>query len=179
MQRIMVIGASGGGKSTLAGRLANGLGLPLHHLDSIHWQAGWIEMDRRQRDQRFLEIYSQDQWVIDGSYSSTWRQRAARADVVLWLRIPAWKRVLRVLLRSWRYRGQSRPDMGVDCPERFNWDTLSFLWFVATSAKSHPAKVAELVAPTGVQILEFRTNQQADYWADSLVTKKAGSVPGL
>ena len=46
MQRVLVIGSPGAGKSTLSHQLAERTGLPLHHLDRMHWLPGWIERDR-------------------------------------------------------------------------------------------------------------------------------------
>ncbi|WP_349775075.1 AAA family ATPase [Frigidibacter sp. SD6-1] len=43
MQRIMIIGQPGAGKSTLAAALGQRTGLPVIHIDHIHWQPGWIE----------------------------------------------------------------------------------------------------------------------------------------
>jgi adenylate kinase family enzyme len=43
MQRVLVIGSGGAGKSTFARRLAQWASLPLIHLDAIYWHPGWIE----------------------------------------------------------------------------------------------------------------------------------------
>ena len=45
MQRVMVIGSPGAGKSTLARRLASITGLPLYHLDAEYWLPRWTERD--------------------------------------------------------------------------------------------------------------------------------------
>ena len=39
MERAIVIGCPGGGKSTFARALAEKTGLPLHHLDMMYWNA--------------------------------------------------------------------------------------------------------------------------------------------
>jgi adenylate kinase family enzyme len=41
MMRVAVIGTSGSGKSTFAGRLAASINAPHIELDAINWQAGW------------------------------------------------------------------------------------------------------------------------------------------
>jgi adenylate kinase family enzyme len=40
MRRIMIVGQPGSGKSWLAGQIGKRLGLPVHHMDHIHWQPG-------------------------------------------------------------------------------------------------------------------------------------------
>lgn len=43
LKRIMIIGQPGSGKSTLAKLLGEITGLPVVHIDTIHWQTGWVE----------------------------------------------------------------------------------------------------------------------------------------
>lgn len=37
MQRVMIVGQPGSGKSTLARKLGEHTGLPVVHIDTIHW----------------------------------------------------------------------------------------------------------------------------------------------
>ncbi len=46
MQRIAILGCSGGGKSTLARALGEALDLPVVHLDQLYWLPGWVERDK-------------------------------------------------------------------------------------------------------------------------------------
>ena len=43
MQRVLVIGCAGAGKSTLARQLSVALNLPLIGLDRAYWRSGWVE----------------------------------------------------------------------------------------------------------------------------------------
>jgi len=43
MERVMIIGCAGAGKSTLARKLGAITGLPVIHLDREHWRPGWVE----------------------------------------------------------------------------------------------------------------------------------------
>lgn len=42
-QRIVVVGTSGAGKTTIACQIAARLGLPHVELDELHWDANWNE----------------------------------------------------------------------------------------------------------------------------------------
>ena len=42
MDRILILGCGGAGKSTLAGQLGEILDLPVIHLDQEYWQPGWV-----------------------------------------------------------------------------------------------------------------------------------------
>ncbi len=43
MQRVMIVGQPGSGKSALARKLGQRTGFPVIHIDTIHWQPGWVE----------------------------------------------------------------------------------------------------------------------------------------
>ena len=49
MQRVMIVGQPGSGKSTLARRLGQLTGIPVVHIDTIHWQPGWVERSAAER----------------------------------------------------------------------------------------------------------------------------------
>ena len=65
MKKVAVFGNTGGGKSTLSKRLSEIIGLPLHILDKIKYQAGGAEVpeDYKRVHQQILVT---DQWIIDG-----------------------------------------------------------------------------------------------------------------
>jgi adenylate kinase family enzyme len=101
-QRIAVIGVTGSGKTTLATRLANMLGIPHVELDGLNWQPGWQPTEPevfRQRVERALDCQA---WVVDGNYSEVrdivWR----RADTLIWLDYPLELSFLRLTLRSFQ-----------------------------------------------------------------------------
>ena len=66
MKRVAVFGNAGGGKSTLAKRLAETTGLPLHPLDLIQYEPGGGEAPREQYLQAHAELLRRDEWIIDG-----------------------------------------------------------------------------------------------------------------
>ena len=129
MERVLVIGSGGAGKSTLARRLAARTGLPLLHLDAEYWQAGWVEPATDCWLARVDEIVASPRWIIDGNYGGSLPARLARADTVVWLDYPTRTCLLRAAGRVLANRGRVRPDMAEGCPEHFD---LDFFVFIAT-----------------------------------------------
>ncbi len=128
MQRIMIIGGPGSGKSTLARTLGAQLDLPVVHMDPIYWQGDWVERSKPQVLEMAQAAADAPAWVFDGNHSRSMDYRAERADLILLLDMPRTLRIRRVLWRSARYYGRTRPDMGPNCPERFDWAFLKFCW---------------------------------------------------
>lgn len=80
MKRVLVVGCSGAGKSTVAKQLAEITGLPLIHLDRHYWLPGWEEPSRDAWRVIVESLSAQPEWIMDGTYSGTLQQRLARAD---------------------------------------------------------------------------------------------------
>lgn len=126
MERVLVIGSPGAGKSTLATAIARRTGLPLIHLDRHHWRSGWVEADKAEWEIEVAALIAGERWVIDGNYGGTLAARLARADTAIWLDYPVWLCIWRVFRRAIHYRGRTRPDMAEGCPEQLNWEFLVY-----------------------------------------------------
>ena len=128
MQRVLVLGCSGTGKSVLARRLGERTGLPVIHLDQHYWFQGWTALDGPSWRARVAELTAQPAWIMDGNHPHSLPRRLAVADTVILLDLPAWRCLARVLRRQIRFYGRVRPDMAAGCPERFDWDFMHYIW---------------------------------------------------
>lgn len=137
MQRVMVVGSGGAGKSTFARELGGRLGLPVIHLDAEYWQPGWVQTPHEPWDARMRELVAHDRWIMDGNYGRTQEPRMERADTIIVLDYPAWRCIWQVYKRAFRYRGQVRPDLAPGCPEQL--PELQFLlWIWRFRRRSRP-----------------------------------------
>lgn len=127
-KRVMIIGQPGSGKSTLARQLGKILGLPVVHIDCIHWQSGWVERTGPEKDKLCAEVHANDEWIFEGGRSSTWSERLSRADTLIFLDFPLPVRSFRILKRRFEYHGVTRPDLPDGCPEKIDWEFVSFVW---------------------------------------------------
>ena len=143
MQRVMIIGQPGSGKSTLARLMGECTGLPVVHIDQIHWKDGWIERTKAEKAALCHEVHTRESWIVEGGHSATWPERLARADTIIWLDISLLRRYLRVTWRTLRYHGRARPDLPAGCPERFSLEFYSWIWGTRNSAR---AKIQVLLA---------------------------------
>jgi hypothetical protein len=118
--RIAILGGGGAGKSTLARRLGQALGLPVIHLDRVVYGPNWSRNPPGLVRERLADLLG-DAWIVDGTYAETASLTLPRADLVLWLDQPTWRR----LYRSWRktreHRGKPRADRPDDSEEAFGW----------------------------------------------------------
>ena len=142
MQRVLVIGIPGAGKSTFSRKLVERTGLPLIHLDKEFWQPGWKVTPRDQWRAKVVTLAARDAWVMDGNYDSSLDLRLPRADTVVWFDYPRRVAIPRVLWRVAKTYGRVREDLAPGCPEKIDWEFLRYVW--EFPLKERPRVVAML-----------------------------------
>ena len=88
MERAIVIGCPGAGKSTFARALRDASGLPLYYLDRIWHRPDGTNVSRSEFDAQLEQILHQERWIIDGNYQRTLEPRLLRCDTVFLLDYP-------------------------------------------------------------------------------------------
>lgn len=54
-------------------------------MDSINYNANWVEIDKNERDKIISSKANEERWIIDGNYNKTLKARLNRADLIIWL----------------------------------------------------------------------------------------------
>ncbi len=128
-ERVLVIGCSGTGKSTLAQAIASLRGLAYVSMDrDIFWLPGWTLRPRPESIALIEKAVEGSHWIMDGNSPGTLPLRLPRTDIVIWRRPPRHIALRGVISRWFRYRGRSRPEMAPGCPERLDWKFLRYIW---------------------------------------------------
>lgn len=89
-QRIVVIGTTSSGKSTLAEILSHKLKLDFIELDALYWAPNWTEAPHYVFRQRVETAISSERWIVAGNYSLVRELIWQRADALIWLDYPLW-----------------------------------------------------------------------------------------
>jgi adenylate kinase family enzyme len=100
LNRIVVLGCAGSGKSTFANQLSQQLNIPLICLDAI-WQPDWTKADIPNFRALMQEAHAAKEWISDGNFAeATFDIRLPRATLVIWLdrsrAVCAWRAITRV-----------------------------------------------------------------------------------
>ena len=128
MQRVMIIGNCGAGKTHLSLALAQKTGLPVVHLDKLKWHGDWQALSSEEFDLILEEELKKSRWIIDGNYNRTIEWRMKYADTVIYLDFSTLACLYGVTMRVLSNYGKTRPDMGGNCPERFDMEFMRFVW---------------------------------------------------
>lgn len=155
MNKAIIIGCPGSGKSTFSKALHEKTGLPLYHLDMLNWNSDRTTVSKELFRERLQKVIEENQWIIDGNYGSTIELRLKECDTVFFLDYP-----LQVCIDGVRERkGKVRTDM----PWVETEDDEEFLLFIKNyNAESRP-KVMELLKKYSDRDIHiFKSRAEAD-----------------
>jgi adenylate kinase family enzyme len=121
MNRIVVVGSSGSGKTTFARRLAAHLGVPHLEMDAVFHQHGLAHVAHQDFLPVLDEFTDQDRWIVDGNYTSHGTRDVVwpKADTTIWLDLPRRTALSRVVRRTLR-RVLTREEMWPGVREPFS-----------------------------------------------------------
>ncbi|MFY0635782.1 MAG: hypothetical protein JXQ91_18375 [Vannielia sp.] len=176
MERVMIVGGPGSGKSTLARALGVATGLPVFHMDHIHYGPGWKQREPEVKSWMSEEVHRKPRWIFEGNHSRTYAQRMARADMLVWLDLPIGLRLFRVMRRQVQYLGKSRPDLPEGCVERLDRGALDFWLWIWRTRNTSRARIAEMVAhpPAHLAVVHLRSRREVRGWLERI---RAGEAP--
>lgn len=161
--KIAVIGHSGSGKSTPARRIAEETGVPVLHLDQIHWLPGWQERpdeESRRMVKNFMDTHAD--WVIEGNYDALlFKRRMKEADQIVFLCFNRFSCLFRILKRYLSHRGKTRSSMAEGCREKIDFEF--FLWILYNGRKREKMKKFRFVCSRfGAKTVRIRNQRQLD-----------------
>ncbi|AKG22686.1 hypothetical protein IJ00_16660 [Calothrix sp. 336/3] len=169
MQKILLIGSPGSGKSTIAMELGKYLNLPVLHLDALYWTPNWERVDSQEVGEKLHKLLQQEKWIMDGPDPENWDSHFQAADTLIFLDYHPSLCIYRALKRLFQFRGSSRPDLPEHTVE-IDWDTLKGIWY-------YPQAVRPLVLgkmrqyQENRQVLIFRKPQELQAYIHNINTK--------
>ncbi|MCC8975583.1 DNA topology modulation protein [Bradyrhizobium brasilense] len=130
MQRVLVMGSSGSGKSTFARRLSAMTGIPAVSIDALFWKPGWVESGRDEFARRMTEAAQEPRWIMDGNYMrhGAGQLRRELSDAIIWFDLPRSTCMLGIFRRIAGSYGEVRPEMAEGCPEKIDLEFFRYVW---------------------------------------------------
>lgn len=130
MTRIAIIGNAGGGKSTVARRLRDWLGLPLHPIDQLQWRPGWQPAPKQEFADAHAKLLAEPRWIIDGwGDFDAIEERFHRSDTIVLIDYPLWRHYWWAIKRQCSCLFRPRADGPPGCPMLLmTWPLLKMIW---------------------------------------------------
>jgi adenylate kinase family enzyme len=174
MQRIVVVGTSGSGKTTVAARVAKDLDIHHIELDSIHWLPNWTELPDEEFRTQVAEKITVDRWVADGNYRPVRDLLWKSADTLVWLDLPFrivfWRVLIRTLRRIW-----TREKLWNENVEQLSalFGRYSMPVWVIRTYWRRKREYPELIAKQEykhLNVVHLQTIEETEKWLDGLKT---------
>lgn len=171
-RRISVVGTIGSGKTTCARDISQRLGIPYIELDSLHWDANWVEAAVPVFRQRVSESLKGDSWVVDGNYHVVRDIVWGQADTVVWLDYLFRTIMSRLIRRTFR-RILTREKLWNDNQENlrslFALDSV-FWWAIKTYRRRRREYPALLSLPENshLTVVRLRSPRETQEWLSQL-----------
>jgi hypothetical protein len=111
VERVLVLGCPGAGKTRFSREVARKSGLPLHHLDDYYWGPGWSRPDADRWISIQQALVAEPCWIVEGNYMATVPIRVRRADLIVIIEASTLTCITRVIRRVWQIRRGRREDL--------------------------------------------------------------------
>ena len=169
MNKVIVIGCPGSGKSTFSRALHELTDLPLYHLDLLSWNSDKTTVTKVVFLERLQNVIVLDKWIIDGNYGSSIELRMKECDTVFFLDYP-----VEVCIDGVKQRqGKTRSDMPWIETE-IDEELLEFIRNY--NSQSKPKVLGLLKKYSEKDIVVFKSRKEADdyinkvkYYADNKI----------
>ena len=155
MNKAIIIGCPGSGKSTFSRALHKLTDLPLFHLDLLNWNSDKTTVSKEVFLERLQNVLVLDKWIIDGNYGSTIELRLKECDTVFFLDYP-----VEICIDGIKQRkGKERSDI----PWIETENDEEFMEFIRNyNIQSRPKVLSLLEKYSEKDIVIFKSREEAD-----------------
>lgn len=170
-ERIVIIGRTGSGKTTLARQLAAALGVPHVELDSLYFAPDFSTAPLDLLRERTRAAIAGDRWVTDGNKKAVRDLVWPRADTLIWLdyslAVSLWRLGKRAIRRTSTLKEQAAESGGKQALPR---QMLSAAKGVLTALRSHMGQRREypllfaLPENQHLAVVRLRSPRAAQHW---------------
>ena len=154
-RRIVILGPTNAGKSTLAVAIGKKIGVPAHHVDLFRHMPNtdWEQRPDEEFHALHAEAVAEPEWVMDGNYSAILPLRFSRATGVIALDEPLWRRYWRYFTRT---LNRNRAGALEGNRDSIKWDMIHWLWITRDAADKYIA----VAKATGLPVVVCRNQRE-------------------
>lgn len=174
-KRVIIVGVTSSGKSTLAEKLAERFDLNYIELDALHWEPNWQATSLEVFRARVEEATQAEKWIVAGNYREVRDLVWPKAEAIIWLdysfRRVLWQLTRRSFTRWWTHEllwGTNREPL-IDHFKLWSEDSL-YNWLFQTywRRKREYPMLLSLPEHQHLRLIRFKRPTEAEEWIKNL-----------
>jgi len=171
MKKIVIVGTSCSGKTTLSKNISKILSIPHFELDVLHWGPNWTT--REDFEQDVAQAVQNPKWVIDGNYRNVRDLIWEKVDTIIWLnysfQLVFWRAlnrtIPRVIMKKSIYAGNR------ETARTTFFSSDSILWWVIKTHKQRILEYSKLFTGkeyANIRIIQLNNQSEANNFLHDL-----------
>lgn len=181
MKRVMVVGTTCAGKTTLAARMSKLLHLPHVEFDGLFWGPNWTYLSDAQTRRKLAESTAGREWILDGNCLEIKDVVWPRADTLVWLDYPLPVALWRAVKRTCRRCASQEVLWGTNVE---NWRRTFFsrdslpLWAIKSwrLRRRDYSRICASHASDHLRIYRLRSPKEANAWLANLAANFTSEI---
>jgi len=173
--RIVVVGTTSSGKSTLAKTISTRFGHDFVDLDALHWEPNWTEAPQDVFNKRVEDAIKASKWVVAGNYHSVRHIIWPKAEAVIWLDYSLWRIFWQMTRRTFSRWWNRELLWGTNYENLWThlklWsDESLFHWLFKTywRRKREYPYLFDLPEHQHLKVIRFKHPRETEQWLNSL-----------
>ena len=159
MNRILVLGNSGAGKSSFTVSLAKKLNINYLHLDKIVYKMSWDLPCFEDLQIEINKIINDEKWIMDGNFLNNCTNRFEECDTIFFLDINRFVCLFSVLKRNKKYKGKPRESRSDLCDEKITFSYLKWVfWDYYRTSRKQIKKI--ILDDSDKKVIVFKNRKQ-------------------
>jgi adenylate kinase family enzyme len=164
VDRILIYGVTGSGKTHLAAMLSRKTGIAWHSVDDLTWMPNWTPVADEAQTAKIRDLCSEDRWILDTAYAKWIDSPLARVEMIVALDYPRWLSFGRLLKRTFARALDGRHVCNGNRESLrliFSKDSI-LLWHFKSFARKR-RRIEGWIAE-GRPVVRLKSSKQAEEW---------------
>lgn len=167
INRIVIIGISGTGKTTIARIVSNILEIPIIHYDKFVRDKNRTEVNEKIVEKKLEHAMKEKKWIMEWYIHPAAKSRLEKADKILYLDYSWYNAMFGGIKRRRQHRGSTRAEMAEGCIEKLD---VKYLKVMRT--REERQEIEDAIIGFENKVIRLKTKKETRNWIKEIEKNK-------